>query len=754
MGKRIALIVAVVAVALALTGNSIGWIQRTELSREEYFASFAQDYREQGKDDDGNTMILVSAPDFSRLQKESARPIAELNVNDLQVLVSGHPAVKKDYTFPVEEVSQESVQEGFFRQLALGYLYQTGETAAISGRWSEKKSEEDAALLASEIAVSTGSSEEPAGDDLKDYLTWYRDGKAENLLLLPENYNYWKVAEALDPENAEAICYQPIYELTEETFAVEDSDYYEILMEELVLMDLDESKTEYASELTFDNLHSFVDAEFEKEVMRKAVVDRLAGSSPGMESLRDDLNNVTILIKNGTESGYEWSESMAVFEVMAESYADFDNLLTTISANSEGVLKEQADTLLDEAKKAMQIRLQTYQSFSNATRSDFDVRWLNAIFFEAARSSEDYANDAQFSRMIDEAEQLFGMVSIRQDMKLNIAAMTVLPQPELTSCMQNTSELIAQAQIDRIIEQAVYALTTRIQKEQSAGTLKEITGKSYIAYSKYLLFGRMHGEYLLHGFVSTDKDVRQWFTENVGTDIVSWYDTKSANLLNMRSDLLKVHESDLESYEGHSYLCVDSGKTWEEAKAFCESMGGHLACINTEGEQKFIESVIKNGDMHQYWLGGYASGEDYVWITGEEFSYTNWDVKEPGGEGLTAGGTYLQILKDADPKITDSKAFGWKLAPVDNIYKVEKPELIKKAEEEAKKAQEAAAAQAAQGQNPENNAAAAPAGADQAAALTPAQQKELETVQKQYKEDLDTVGFYGTDHVGFICEWD
>ena len=158
--------------------------------------------------------------------------------------------------------------------------------------------------------------------------------------------------------------------------------------------------------------------------------------------------------------------------------------------------------------------------------------------------------------------------------------------------------------------------------------------------------------------------------------------------------------------------------------------------------------------MHQYWLGGYASGEEYVWITGEEFSYTNWDVKEPGGEGLTAGGTYLQILKDADPKITDSKAFAWKMAPVDNIYQVEKPELIQKAEEDARKAQEAAAAQAAGEQDAANNEAAPAAGTEQAATLTPQQQKALEAVQKQYKEDLDTVGFYGTDHVGFICEWD
>ena len=34
--------------------------------------------------------------------------------------------------------------------------------------------------------------------------------------------------------------------------------------------------------------------------------------------------------------------------------------------------------------------------------------------------------------------------------------------------------------------------------------------------------------------------------------------------------------------------------TWTEAKAYCESLGGHLATITSAGEQAFIESIINN----------------------------------------------------------------------------------------------------------------------------------------------------------------
>lgn len=756
MGKRIVLIVIAVAAALALTGNSIGWIQRTELTREEYFASFAQNYREQGKDDDGNTTIVVSAPDFSRLQRETNRPIAEMNVNDLQVLVSEHPALQRDYAFTVDEVSQEAVQKGFFEELALGYLYQAAETAQIDGRWSDRKTEQDEALLGEAIEVSAGSSQEPADAGLEEYLRWYRDGKAENLLVMPGNYNYWKVGDALEPEQAEATGYQPIRELTGISFEVDAADYYEILLEELVLMDLDESKTEYASELTFDNLQAYVNAEFEKEIMRKALVNRLAERSDGMGALQDELNTVTTTIKNETDSGYEWAESLAVFEVMAENYADYDNLLMTISQNSQGDLKEQADALRAAAKTAMRIRLETYRGFQNATRSDYDVRWLNAIFFDAAKASEEYRSDPAFAGMIDEAQRLFGLVSIRQDMKQNIAAMTELPQADLESCLHSASELAAQGEIDQILERAVYTLIGQIGKEQSAGTLRRASGETYIACSKYLLFGRMHGEYLLRGFVSTGDDTREWFRESTGTDVVSWYDAKSSNLLNMRSDLLKVHESELETYEGHTYLCVDSAKTWDEAKTFCESMGGHLVTVTSEGEQKFLESIVKNGDKHQYWLGGKAAEDGYAWITGEEFSYTNWDKDEPGGSGLTAGGSCLQILRTPDPKVEDSRAFGWRVAPADNTYQVEKPELLKQQEEAQKAEQEALA-----GLTEEDKADAAKKAAEEEEKMTPEQkaaaqkeQEALKEAQDKYKADLEVTGFYGKDNIGFICEWD
>ena len=42
-----------------------------------------------------------------------------------------------------------------------------------------------------------------------------------------------------------------------------------------------------------------------------------------------------------------------------------------------------------------------------------------------------------------------------------------------------------------------------------------------------------------------------------------------------------------------NYTVVNKGMTWEEAEAYCEEKGGHLAVITSEKEQIVIESLIR-----------------------------------------------------------------------------------------------------------------------------------------------------------------
>lgn len=73
-------------------------------------------------------------------------------------------------------------------------------------------------------------------------------------------------------------------------------------------------------------------------------------------------------------------------------------------------------------------------------------------------------------------------------------------------------------------------------------------------------------------------------------------------------------------YNGHSYKVFTDNKTWIEAENYCESLGGHLVTITSQEEMDFIKTLP---EIKSAWIGAtYNNG--WIWITGENFSFTNW----------------------------------------------------------------------------------------------------------------------------------
>lgn len=81
-------------------------------------------------------------------------------------------------------------------------------------------------------------------------------------------------------------------------------------------------------------------------------------------------------------------------------------------------------------------------------------------------------------------------------------------------------------------------------------------------------------------------------------------------------------------YEGHIYKLIQFSNpiAWHVANDYCKQVGGHLVTITSVSEQNFVAGL---GDFHS-WIGGYrASGNQFAWVTGEPFNYSNWRDGEP-----------------------------------------------------------------------------------------------------------------------------
>jgi hypothetical protein len=85
-----------------------------------------------------------------------------------------------------------------------------------------------------------------------------------------------------------------------------------------------------------------------------------------------------------------------------------------------------------------------------------------------------------------------------------------------------------------------------------------------------------------------------------------------------------------QNYNGHSYYRSTSSMRWTDAKVACENMGGHLVTPTTPAENAFIYSVWPSG-----WIGLTDQVQEGVWkwVTGEPFTWANWNGGEPNNAG-------------------------------------------------------------------------------------------------------------------------
>lgn len=87
-------------------------------------------------------------------------------------------------------------------------------------------------------------------------------------------------------------------------------------------------------------------------------------------------------------------------------------------------------------------------------------------------------------------------------------------------------------------------------------------------------------------------------------------------------------------YNGHSYYaCVSSeNDSFWDAAAYCESLGGYMAVINTEEENRTLYDYVFDQMGYKSAYFGYTddgSDQGWYWIGADDSSYENWKEGQP-----------------------------------------------------------------------------------------------------------------------------
>lgn len=96
-------------------------------------------------------------------------------------------------------------------------------------------------------------------------------------------------------------------------------------------------------------------------------------------------------------------------------------------------------------------------------------------------------------------------------------------------------------------------------------------------------------------------------------------------------------------FGGHHYLLTPTALSWADAEAYATGLGGHLATIDGEVEDRFLTEWFAAAEP---WIGLNDAGEEgvWVWASGTPPAYLGWQPGEPNDGDGRADYAYLADL--------------------------------------------------------------------------------------------------------------
>ncbi|MFH0907273.1 MAG: protein kinase [bacterium] len=112
----------------------------------------------------------------------------------------------------------------------------------------------------------------------------------------------------------------------------------------------------------------------------------------------------------------------------------------------------------------------------------------------------------------------------------------------------------------------------------------------------------------------------EWMRQAWSRDLRFVYHSNDVEkLIAIRKGDVALLKSRAAEFKGHRYLFIPKCLTWEQAKAACENLGGHLLTLTSAEEHDFIASWFPHGSW--FWLGLKTTQNGPEWVTGEPVEF-------------------------------------------------------------------------------------------------------------------------------------
>ena len=80
--------------------------------------------------------------------------------------------------------------------------------------------------------------------------------------------------------------------------------------------------------------------------------------------------------------------------------------------------------------------------------------------------------------------------------------------------------------------------------------------------------------------------------------------------------------------QSNCYSVQTQNLSWTNAQSACESLGGDLASVTSNGVMSLLFNLQNEVDV---WIGGndLQTQETFEWVNGDTWSYENWNTNQP-----------------------------------------------------------------------------------------------------------------------------
>ena len=173
-------------------------------------------------------------------------------------------------------------------------------------------------------------------------------------------------------------------------------------------------------------------------------------------------------------------------------------------------------------------------------------------------------------------------------------------------------------------EQAIAAYRAAIEIDPKQPDAYAGLANTYIAMEDY----ESAREVLLEGIDATDSDMLKEMLKELEEKYFTGPETVGTAT---DADMMSQIPEDALEWNGHYYAIYDDTSSWEEAETLCEDRNGHLATIMSAAENRAISDYVMSMGYYSIYFGCSDENQsgNWVWVTGESLSYTNWHEGEP-----------------------------------------------------------------------------------------------------------------------------